>query len=75
MRYDDSLKRYISFKGDVVAYFKAWFRDSGKLSVVYKKFVQELTIKFFMYNSNCLLHLCLHLQFAVFFREKLMKNL
>lgn len=37
--------------------------------------VQELTIKFFMYNSNCLLHLCLHLQFAVFFREKLMKNL
>jgi len=37
MRYDDSLKRYISFKGDV-AYFKAWFRGWGKLSVVYKKF-------------------------------------
>jgi len=31
--------------------------------------VQELTIKFFMYNSHCLLHLCLHLQFAVFSGE------
>jgi hypothetical protein len=38
MIYDDSLKRYINFKGAIVAYFKAWFRDWGKLSVVYKKF-------------------------------------
>lgn len=31
--------------------------------------VQELTIKFFMYNSYCLLHLRLHLQFTVFSEE------